>query len=173
MEVQLSPALEKQVWATEYLREYVRRSRFRPFMGRSNDSIIIVKYELQQESGKVINIPLITRLKGKGVGGSAVLDGNEEQIGNYNCALTIDWVRNGCRVPKSTSYKTEIDLFNAAKPLLRTWSAEDLRTDTIYAFMQVITGADATLPYAEITIDTVNGGYQIASGFVAGSVFNR
>jgi N4-gp56 family major capsid protein len=171
METQLATALEKQVWSTQYISEYIRRTRFKPFMGRSNDSIIIVKYELQTESGKIINIPLITRLKGKGVGGSAVLSGNEEAMGNYNCAVAIDWVRNGVDVPKSTSYKTEINLFEAAKPALRSWSMEDLRTDIIYALMQIITGGDATLPYSEITIDTVNGGYMLTGA--AGVTFTR
>ena len=171
METQLSTGLEKQVWSTNYISEYVRRTRFKPFMGRSNDNIIIVKYELQQEAGKIINIPLLTRMKGKGVGGSAVLSGNEETLGNFNSAVPIDWVRNGVVVPKSTSYKTEINLFDAAKPALRNWSMEDLRTDIIYALMQVITGGDAVLPYGEIAVDATNGGYMIVG--LPGTTFSR
>lgn len=172
METTLATALEKQVWSTNYINEYVRRSRFKPYMGRSNDNIIIVKYELQNESGKIINIPLIYRLKGKGVGGSAVLSGNEEHLANANCGLTIDWVRNAVEVPKSTQFKTEINLLDAAKPNLRNWSQEDLRTDIIYALMQIVGTADATYPHAEIAIDTVNGGYQttLAAG---GAIFSR
>jgi N4-gp56 family major capsid protein len=107
-------------------------------MGRSPTSIIFVKYELQEEAGKTINMPLITRLQGDGVTGSQVLDGNEEELGNYNCPISIDWRRNGVRVPKSTSYKTEIPLLDAARPLLRQWESEKLRDDIIKAMLSVV-----------------------------------
>jgi hypothetical protein len=114
-------------------------------MGRSSSSIIIAKYELQEEAGKTINIPLITRLVGQGVTGATVLDGSEEELGNYNCAISVDWRRNGVRVPKSTSYKTEIDLYGAAKDMLRQWEAEKLRDDVIKAMLSVVTTGDTTV----------------------------
>jgi N4-gp56 family major capsid protein len=144
-EVTLASASEKQRWISDYLGEYVRESGFKGYMGRSNNSIIIAKYELQEEAGKTINIPLITRLKSSGVTGSAVLDGNEEELGNYNCAISVDWRRNGVRVPKSTSFKTEIDLLNAARDMLRTWEAEKLRDDIIKAMLACVTTGDTTV----------------------------
>ena len=131
-ETALASTLEKQVWITDYLKEYTRRSGFKPYIGRGAESIFIAKYELQTEKGKTINIPLITKLGSAGARGNGVLRGKEEQLGNYNCAISIDWLRNGVVVPKSTSYKTEINLLDAAKPMLRTWSAETLRTEMIY-----------------------------------------
>lgn len=144
-EVSLATASEKSVWLKKYFAEYIRQSRFMPYMGRSDSSIIVAKYELQEEAGKTINIPLITRLKGSGVVGSAVLDGQEEELGNYNCGISVDWRRNGVRVPKSTSYKTEIDLFNAGKTMLREWEAEKLRDDVIRALASVVTTGDTTV----------------------------
>jgi N4-gp56 family major capsid protein len=111
-------------------------------MGRTNNSIIISKYEMTEEAGKSINIPLITRLKGTGVTGSQTLDGAEEELGNYNCNISLDWRRNAVRVPKSTSYKTELDLFGAAKDMLRTWEAEKLRDDVITAMLSLVTTGD-------------------------------
>jgi hypothetical protein len=58
-------------------------------------------------------------------------------MGVFNCPLSIDWRRNGVRIPKSTSYKTEIDLWGAAKDLLRSWEAEKLRDDIIESMMRV------------------------------------
>jgi N4-gp56 family major capsid protein len=172
-EVQLATESERQLWESTYMQEYVRASRFAPYMGKGNTNIIVVKHELETEAGKTINIPLVTRLSNKGVGGSTALRGRETQIGNYNCPITVDWDRNGVVVPKSESFKTEIDLLNAGKGLLKQWSAEALRTDLIYAAMSVITTGNTTVLYAEITEDTTNGGYQIASGYVAGSTFDR
>ena len=142
-EVALASASEKQIWISDYMKEYVRESGFAGYMGRSPTSIIIAKYELQEEAGKTINIPLITRLVGDGVTGSTVLDGNEEDLGNYNCAISVDWRRNGVRVPKSTQYKTEINLLNAARPMLRQWEAEKLRDDVIKQMLSLTAAADA------------------------------
>lgn len=164
MEVTLSSALERQKWISAYFAEYVREAKFSPYMGKGPENIIVVKYELQTESGKTINIPLVTRLKGSGVTGSQILDGNEEELGNYNFPISIDWRRNGVRIPKSVSYKTDIDLFNAAKSMLRTWEAEKLRDDLIAACYSVQNAATDTtnVNYATLSVDTTNGGYQYA-----------
>lgn len=172
-EVVLATENERQLWSAETLKEFVRSSRFSKYIGRAATSIIVAKYELQTEAGKTINIPLITRLKNKGVGGSTALRGREEQLGNYNCPITIDFDRNGVVVPRSEQYKTEIDLLNEARPLLRQWGGEALRTDIIYALMQMIPSGNTTVPYAEITEDLTNGGYQIASTWTPGDTFDR
>jgi N4-gp56 family major capsid protein len=155
-EVTLASASEKQVWNKEHLQEYVRMSSYMPYMGKGSDRIIVVKYELQEEAGKTINIPLIGRLKGPGVTGTAVLDGQEESLSNYNCAISVDWRRNGVRVPKSTSYKTEIDLWGAAKPALKIWEAEKLRDDITKGFLQVITTGSTVVAWDAATAGNKN-----------------
>lgn len=156
METQLASALEKQVWMTNYFQEYVRESGFMPYMGRSPRNIIISKYELQDEAGKTINIPFIARLKGDGVTGSGVLSGNEEELNTFNCAVSIDWRRNAVKVPKSTQYKTEINLLDAGKDGLRTWEAEKLRDDVIKAMLSVITTGDTTVDWGSATAGNKN-----------------
>lgn len=155
-EVALASASEKQVFLKKYFAEYVRQSGFKPYMGTGEGSIIVAKYELQEESGKTINIPLVLRLTSDGVSGSTTLDGNEEELGNYNCSLSVDWRRNAVRVPKSTSYKTEIDLFGAAKTMLKTWEAEKLRDDVIKAMLSVVTTGDTTVNMADTTVANRN-----------------
>ena len=130
-ETMISSALEKQKWSSDYFAEYIRESGFLPYMGRKSTSVFVTKYELSSENGKVINIPLITKLSAAGVRGSGVLDGREEQLGSYNLAVGLDWVRNAVKVPKSSQYKTEIDLLNAGRDMLKLWSADTLRTDMI------------------------------------------
>src|SRR3990167_9481600 len=112
-EVTLAAASEKQVWTNKFVREYVRNTRFQPYMtdaDENNGGIIIAKFELQEEAGKTINIPFIGRLTSDGVTGSTTLVGAEEELTNHNCAISIDWRRNAVVVPKSTSYKTEMNL---------------------------------------------------------------
>src|SRR5439155_101035 len=84
-------------------------SRFSPYMSNAElnkGGVILTRYELQEEAGKIINIPFIGRLKGSGVAGAQVLDGAEEELTNYNCAISVDWRRNGVRVPKSPRFRT-------------------------------------------------------------------
>jgi len=151
-ETNLSSALEKQVWSKDYLAEYVRESGFLPYMGRKKTSVIVTMYELASEAGKTINVPLITKLSAAGVRGSGVLDGKEEQLGNYNCAISVDWLRNAVKVPKSTSYKTEIDLLNAGRDMLKLWSSDTLRADMI-KYMAGPTVTTSSLPAVDI-VDT-------------------
>lgn len=148
-ETSLSTALEKQVWSKDYLAEYVRESGFLPYMGRKKTSVICTMYELASEAGKTINVPLITKLTAAGVRGSGVLTGKEEQLGNYNCAISVDWLRNAVKVPKSSQYKTEIDLLNAGRDMLKLWSADTLRTDMI-KYMAGPTVTTSSLPAVDI-----------------------
>lgn len=135
-ETVLVTANERQIWLTTYFQEYVRQSRFRPYMTNSDinkGGIILTKFQREEENFRTINVPFIGRLKAAGVTGATVLDGNEEELTNYNCPIIIDWRRNGVRLPKSTTFRTEIDLWNAARDALMVWESEKLRDDIIKA----------------------------------------
>ncbi len=131
-EVTAASGSQKQVWMKQFFSEYVRLSGYLPYMTDADlnkGGIILSRYELQEQNGKIINIPFIGRLKGAGVTGSATLDGYEEALSNFDCPIAIDWRRHAVRVPKSSSYQTEIDFWNAAKTALVTWEAEKVRDD--------------------------------------------
>jgi hypothetical protein len=157
MEVQLASSSERQIWVTKFLSEYVRESGFMPYMGKAETNIFQFRTELLEEAGKTINVPVIASLKGSGVSGSQVLDGNEEDLMNFNDQITVDWLRNGVRVPKSTQYLTEINLMDAAKSALRSWDAEKLRDGIIQALGSIIIAAansgsaDSWVTYAAAT----------------------
>lgn len=146
-EVTLASASQKQVWQDAYFLEYVRMSGYMPYMTKATKNtggIILTNYELQQEAGKTINVPFIGRLKGTGRTGSQVLDGYEEDLSNYNMPINIDWRRHAVRVPKSTSFMTEINLLDASKDALKVWEAEKQRDDITDAFGSFITDANGT-----------------------------
>lgn len=134
----LNIASRVQKWNSTFFAEYVRDTRFMPYMGRATGNgammPIITKYELAS-GGKTINMPLITRLKGKGVQGNGRLTGNEEALGNYNQSIKVNWNRNGVTIKKPEEHWTEIDMRNAARMMLRTWASEGLRDDLIGGMM--------------------------------------
>ncbi|MEO8926363.1 MAG: DUF4043 family protein [Caulobacteraceae bacterium] len=146
-ETLLASASERQVWITTYFQEYVRQSRFMPYMTNADlnkGGIILTKFQAEGEAKRVINIPFIGRLKSAGVTGATVLDGVEENLTNYNCPITIDWRRNAVRLPKSTTFRTEINLWNAAKDALRVWESEKIRDDIIKAMTSAVVDANGT-----------------------------
>ena len=159
-ETTLASSSERQVWITKYFQEYVRQSRFMPYMSNSDinkGGIILTKFQQEDEAKRVINIPFIGRLKSSGVTGATVLDGIEEELTNFNCPITVDWRRNGVRLPKSTTFRTEINLWDAAKDALRVWESEKLRDDIIHALAHCVTDVNGTIvPWDQTTIAQQN-----------------
>lgn len=133
-EVALASRVQK--WDADFLAEYVRDTRFRPYMGRANSNgslmPILVNYELAS-GGKTVNVPFIAKSRGGGVQGNTRLSGNEEAMVNHNMAITVNWNRNAHIVQKPEEHWTVMDLRNAAKMNLRSWASEGLRDDIICA----------------------------------------
>lgn len=159
-EVVLASASERQSWSTQYMREYIRESGLSPYMGRAQTSIFRILTG-EGTTASIVNVPLINRLKGRGVLDAEVLEGNEEDLENFNDQVRTRWIRNGVVVPKSTSYRTEMDLLGAARPMLKDWAAENVRDSLLAALASIIVpgaadenglpGTDTAVAYAAAT----------------------
>lgn len=131
--------LRVQQWDDTYFTEYVRESRFKPYMGTDENSIIQVKEDITKKPGDRITFALVNRLKNDGVTGSNMMEGNEEQMDQRSFLLAVDKLRNAVRIPEMEEIKTGIDLRNAARAMLKIWSMEKLR-DTIYNVLGSVNG---------------------------------
>ena len=120
-------------YTQEINREYVRENLFSPYMGTGMNSIIRLRHELKA-GGEQMNIPLVTKLRGSGVG-SGTLVGNEEAIDNYGMRVWLDWARHAVSIKKSEEHKSSADIFGEAKPLLSDWGKELQRDELIEALM--------------------------------------
>lgn len=123
------------VYTKEINREYVRENLFSPYMGQDLNAIIRIRQELKS-GGEQMNIPIVTKLRGRGTG-TGTLVGNEEKIDNYGMRVWIDWARHAVVTKKSESQKDSADVFGEAKPLLSDWGKERQRDDIISAFMSL------------------------------------
>lgn len=128
----VSSDLQVTKYLSEFFREYIRNSRFSRYTGEGSNNVITIK-----EGRKKIEVPLVTRLKGNGVTGSATLRGNGEAIGNYGLTLTPTYYRHAVEFDKEELEKPNIDLMKAAKPLLMDW-AKELQRDHIIEGMGAI-----------------------------------
>lgn len=131
--------LTVQQWDDKFFTEYVRESRFRPYMGTDESNMIQLREDFSKGKGDNISFALVNRLKAAGVTGSGTLEGNEEALDTRSFRLYVDKIRNGVRVPEMEEYRSAIDLRNAARSALKTWISERTR-DQIIAALGSING---------------------------------
>lgn len=141
-----SSANTLEEWETAYFSEYVRESGFKPYFGSGSNMPFVYKNQLIQ-GGQVIHIPLVTALKGSGVG-TSTLEGNEEALGNYNFDCKPYWHRNAVAMNKNQMHISSIDLYKAATDMLKVWAMDDTRDSVVNALGSIVT----------------TGGYDEASG---------
>lgn len=123
-EVIINSNLNETRWLiNDYYKPYIRASGFDMFMGEGSDAVIRIFNESKTDGGKDIIVPLLGVIKNAGVSGSQVLEGNEVDLEQFVDKITTNWRRNAVKVPKSTSYKSNMDILRVAGPSLRDWAA--------------------------------------------------
>ena len=120
-------SLVKKAWAKDTWESGLSQSFFEKFTSTSPNSIIQLKEELKKEKGDSINIPLLMPLKGAGVTGDNMLEGNEEAMIYRDFSVTIDQIRNAVRLAgKFEEQKTQINMRKDAKENLSRWLGEKI-----------------------------------------------
>lgn len=151
----------------DYYKPYIRASGFDMFMGEGSDAVIRVFNESKTDGGKDIIVPLLGVIKNAGVSGSQVLEGNEVDLEQFVDKVTTNYRRNAVKVPKSTSYKSNMDILRLAGPSLRDWAARIvLKTGIIENLTGIVVPGlanaegfatpDVVVPYTLATADQRN-----------------
>jgi hypothetical protein len=122
--------------------DFLRASRFDPFMGE-NSTYPIVRLNDLAADGKEIRVPLVTQLSGPGVG-SGTLRGAEEQIDSYGMPVWADWARNGIANNRAANKESSFSVRSTARQLLRGWSRRIVRDDLVDALSSIPTSAIQT-----------------------------
>jgi len=123
-EVIINSNLNETKWLiNDYYKPYIRQSGFDRYMGEGSDAVFRVFNESKTDGGKDIVVPLLGVIKNAGVSGSQVLEGNEVDLEQFADKVTTNWRRNAIKVPKSNSYRSNMDILRAAGPSLRDWAA--------------------------------------------------
>lgn len=140
--------LIQQQWRDQFFAEYVRENRFKRYMGADENAVIQVLEDLTKKSGDGITVPLVSKIAGAGVTGNGRLAGSEARLGNYGHKINIDTHRNGVLVTVHEEQFTDIDLFNAAKSMLKLWALEHTRDKIITALGAIATADGGNTAYA-------------------------
>lgn len=123
-EVVVNSNLNETKWLiNDYYKPYIRASGFDRYMGEGSDAIIRVFREGKTDGGKDIIVPLLGTIKNAGVRDGEVLEGNEVDLEQFVDRVTCRWRRNAVKVPKSASYRSNMDILRVAAPSLRDWAA--------------------------------------------------
>jgi len=131
--------LTPKQWDDKFFAEYVRESRFFPYEGTSENSIIQVKENLTKSRGDTIYFALANRLSGAGVTGNGLLEGNEEQLNSREFAQAVTTYRNAVAVTDNDEQLSAIGLRDASKTMLKLWAME-LKRDQIVTALKSIDG---------------------------------
>lgn len=123
----------------QVISDFLRRSRFDPFMGSSSTSVIVRMSDLQTD-GKEINIPLVNQLSGNGVG-AGTLRGNEEQMDSYGFPIWADWARNAVANNRASNKESSFNVRSTARMLLSGWARRIVRDDIVDSLLSIPTAA--------------------------------
>ncbi|BBB99393.1 DUF4043 family protein [Bradyrhizobium elkanii] len=115
--------------------DFLRKSRFDPFMGSAPTSVIIRMADLESD-GKQLNVPLVTQLSGAGVG-AGTLRGNEEQLDSYGMPLWADWARNAVANNRAANKESSFNVRSTARELLSGWARRIVRDDLVDMLLSI------------------------------------
>lgn len=117
--------LTVQQWDDKFFVEYLQENRFSGEMGMDEASIIQLKEDLTKKPGDSVTFALVNKLTNDATTGSAVLEGNEEDMTSRSFRLYVDKRRNAVRVAEMEEQKSAFGLREAAKATLKEWATQD------------------------------------------------
>lgn len=97
--------LAVKLWAKKLLREAIKTTWFKKFMGEGKDSLIYQLPETKKTAGDKVTYGLRTVLSGNGVSGDGTLEGVEESLNFYNDSVTLDQLRHAVRSKMASLYR--------------------------------------------------------------------
>ena len=130
--------LTPQLWDDKFFTSYVRANQFSRYMGTSENALIQVKEDLTKKNGDSVTYALVNDLTGAGRTGTDALEDYEEALGSRSFKVSVSMLRNGVVVHEWDERKSVIDLRNAARPQLRSWAQNKLRSDIIAALSSIL-----------------------------------
>ena len=121
----VATGLRAQQWDSKFFTEYLTENRYFPTMGEDQNSVIQLREDVTKKPGDSITFALVNRLKQTAVIGSAMMEGNEEDLSSRSFRLYVDKRRNAVRIPEMEEIKSAIDLRDAARAALKDWTQKD------------------------------------------------
>src|SRR3990167_208968 len=123
----ISTGLKVARWSQKLFTEYVRESRYFRYMSKKGDNVIYVNEELGTKAGDNITFGLVMELDGDGVEGDDTLEGQEENMSNYDDTVTVNQLRHAVSVGRMEQKRTMLEVLDVARERIKKWSMKKLR----------------------------------------------
>lgn len=135
-EFALGAALAVQRWSTSLAVEAAKKQYFAPFIGTSQDNLIVVKDELNKGAGEKITVGLRMKLVHPGIEGDALIEGHatgEEALTFFNDAVFIDQLRKSTKSKgKMSEQRVPYNMRKEGRDALSTWWAEEMDEEIMF-----------------------------------------
>lgn len=119
-----SPMAQKR-WSGQLFLETIKKSYWDKFEGKSENSVIQVKNDLESDAGDRVSYDISVQLRGKPTSGDNRLKGNEEGLKFFSDEVIIDQLRKSVSAGgKMTRKRTSHDLRSVAKDRLSDYWAQ-------------------------------------------------
>lgn len=120
-------ALTVRLYHEKFYRDARKDSYFERLMGDSEESVVQVKSDLVKDKGDKITFGISYRLRGDGITGDNILEGNEEAMETADFDVTIDQLRHATRSGgRMTEKRTLFRIPEEARNKLRVWMSEKI-----------------------------------------------
>jgi N4-gp56 family major capsid protein len=128
-------ALTKKAFDEKLYRDSKKESYFSRFTGKSTESIVQEKTDLEGKRGDEVTFGIRMRLAGAGVEDGTILEGNEERLVTYETTLALKQYRHAVRDDGAmTRQRAMFSIDDESKMALKDWGSEkqdDLCFDAI------------------------------------------
>jgi N4-gp56 family major capsid protein len=138
--------LAVQRWSKSLAKEAAKKQYFRKFMGKSYDSLIMIKTELKKAAGEKITFALRMKLTNDGAEGDNIIEGTsaEENMVFHADSVFIDQRRKGTKSKgKMSEQRVPYKIRAEGRDALSTWWAEAYDEDIIM-YLSGARGMDAS-----------------------------
>ena len=123
-------------WSKALAYEAAKMQYFSKFMGKGQDSLIIVRDELHKAAGDKVTVGLRMKLSDPGVEGDNVIQGHaqgEESLQFFSDALLIDQLRKGTKSKgKMSEQRVPYNIRAQGRDALAIWWAEEMDEQMFY-----------------------------------------
>ncbi|MBO6549113.1 MAG: DUF4043 family protein [Rhizobiales bacterium] len=147
MAITITPAEQQQKdWEKTFIREYIRDSGYREFMGPEPSNVIQTK-KGNTIPGKSLTLSLASGLSGDGRSGTDEdLVGNEESLSTYSHQININERVHGVLISKEQAKYSAADQRALVGPLLKEWCMNETRNDISDALLMAASGKTLRAP---------------------------
>ncbi len=113
-----------KIWSTLTMREALKATLFKKFLGKGKRAIIQRLTDLEKNAGDTIKYDLLMQMTGSGVTGDNRMRDNEEALTYYQDTVAINQLRNAHAFRRMSQQRTLHDLRMDAKTNLADWFAD-------------------------------------------------